>query len=202
MPPPEPRPRTAREEQAERLQTELGRRFRHTHDYYPDPITSSRLARGPVQSMPEHDRQMNAGVRGWSRRFRTVRDATGTVGTVARGELLPRGTLGVTPEVYDRLSERGRRFLSPGVHPYTAASGIHQGLSAAEGRRCLTCGGPPEEQSHSTSYVPGYHGSDPSHPGYTSPDAMRWTPEQGESEISEWQSLFNDRRREGRRNSA
>jgi len=28
-----------------------------------------------------------------------------------------------------------------------------------------------------------------------SPDAMRWTPEEGEQEMQEWQSIFRDRRR-------
>jgi hypothetical protein len=31
------------------------------------------------------------------------------------------------------------------------------------------------------------------------PDMMRWTPQEGEHEIEEWRSIFNDRRREGRR---
>lgn len=31
------------------------------------------------------------------------------------------------------------------------------------------------------------------------PDAMRWSPEQGEHEMSLWQQMFHDRREEGRR---
>lgn len=31
------------------------------------------------------------------------------------------------------------------------------------------------------------------------PDAMRWSPQAGEHEMSAWEDLFHDRRREGRR---
>lgn len=96
-----PRSRTARQEQAARLQAELEGRFRHTHDYSPDVIGlgRTRITPGaPIQILHEHNRQMNAGVRGWSRRFATVRDAEGNIGTIARGELAARGSYQARPE--------------------------------------------------------------------------------------------------------
>lgn len=37
--------------------------------------------------------------------------------------------------------------------------------------------------------------------GLSSPDAMRWSPSEGEHEMSLWQEMFHDRRTEGRRNA-
>lgn len=90
------RPRTAREEAAERLQAELDSAFRHTHDYSPDVVGMGRTQirpGAPIQVLREHNRQMNSGVRGWSRHFQVVRDQEGNVGQIARGELAPRNSV-------------------------------------------------------------------------------------------------------------
>lgn len=176
---PRRRPRTAREETAERLQNELARPFRHSHDYSPDVVGMGRTRippGSPVQQLSEHNRQMNSGVRGWSRRFTTVRDAEGNMGVIARGELTPRNTYRARAE---QASERGfDQYRSP----------------SARALRRVTEGAP-------AAWTPG-RGWGPARPVHAppaeldSPDAMRWSPEEGENEISAWRDIFHDRRGE------
>jgi hypothetical protein len=95
---------TYREEQAARLSGELEKPFKATHAYQPGVldltsptvVAGSAIERGaPVQVLREHTRAVGAGVKGWGRHFKVVRDVAGN-----RQHVMVQGLGRLDPDVF------------------------------------------------------------------------------------------------------